>query len=258
MMFRNVSLHDGYEGIKLLTDGIASHSNYSKFEHLLSQGWIAGRKVDNSDEQYSTFRNNVPYMFLLLIFHPLLRSLYESVHPLSNGPSSKTKSNSHRPAGTQNVEANARLIRRVTFDVYFAALFLVALHGFSALKVLLILYVNYTLATRLPIAYVPTVTWIFNIGILFANELCNGYPFGKLADFLLPWSASNEAPLEKEVFENWGTFLDGYGGLIPRWEIQFNITVLRLISFNLDFYWSSSRVGGSPVEVCSTSQLNPG
>lgn len=242
-----------------LTDGIASHSNYSKFEHLLSPGWIAGRKVDNSDEQYATFRNNVPYMFLLLIFHPLLRRLYESLHSISDGPSSafsRSKSESHRSAGTQRVEADARLSRRVTYDLYFAALFLVALHGFSAFKVLLILYVNYTLATRLPIVYVPIATWIFNIGILFANELCNGYPLEKLADILLPWSASNETPSERKHIESWGYFLDSYGGLIPRWEIQFNITVLRLISFNLDFYWSSRRVGGSPLEVGSISQLN--
>ena len=243
----------------MLTDGIASHSDYYKFEHLLSPGWIAGRKVDNSDEQYSTFRNNVPYMFLLLIFHPLLRRLYESLHHMSDGPSrafSKGKSDSHRSAGTEHLEADARLNRRVAYDLYFAALFLVALHGFSASKILLILYINYTLATRLPMAYVPPVTWVFNVGILFANELCKGYPLGRLADILLPRSVSSQAPLEKELFRNWGSALDSYGGLIPRWEIQFNITVLRLISFNLDFYWSSSRMRGSLLEVCSTSQLS--
>lgn len=191
-------------------------------------------------------------MFLLLIFHPLLRRLYESLYPISDGLSShlsESKSDIQRSAGTQHVEADARLNRRVIYDVFFAALFLVALHGFSAFKVLLILYVNYTLATRLPTAYVPTVTWIFNIGILFANELCRGYPFEKLVDILLPWSASNESPSEKEPLENWGSFLDSYGGLIPRWEIQFNITMLRLISFNLDFYWSLSRAGGGHLEV---------
>lgn len=200
-------------------------------------------------------------MFLLLIFHPLLRRLYELLRPISDGPSSalsNNKSDSFRWAGTQPVEADARQNRRVTYDVYFAALFLVALHGFSAFKVLLILYLNYALATRLPIAYIPTATWIFNIGILFANELCGGYPLGKLADILLPWSAANEVPSGKQHFENWGSVLDRYKGLIPRWEIQFNITVLRLISFNLDFYWSSTRATGSPLEVCSKSQLVSG
>lgn len=259
MMFRIVSLPDGHYEITSLTDGTASHSNYSKFEHLLSPGWIPGRKVDNSDEQYSTFRKNVPYMCLLLIFHPLLRSLYESLHPIADNPLGAFAENhaeKHMSAGAQHVEADARLNRRVTYDVYFAALFLLALHGFSAFKILLILYINYTLATRVPVAYVPTITWIFNIGILFANELSNGYPLGKLADTILPWSTLDEVPSEKAHSENWGSVLDNYGGLIPRWEIQFNITVLRLISFNLDYYWSSSRAGGGALEVRSTSLLN--
>ncbi|MCJ1461572.1 glycerol transporter [Pseudocyphellaria aurata] len=236
-----------------------SHSNYSQFEHLLSPGWIAGRKVDNSDEQYSTFRNHVPYMFLLLIFHPLLRGVFELLHPIANDPLgafSKNHSEKDMSAGTQYVEADARLNRRVTYDVYFAALFLVALHGFSAFKILLILYVNYTLVTRLPIAYVPTMTWIFNIGILFANELSNGYPLGKLADILRPLSTLDGVTSEKAHSENWGSVLDNYGGLIPRWEIQFNITVLRLISFNLDYYWSSSRAGGSPLEKEQLDRAN--
>ncbi|KAI9854879.1 MAG: glycerol transporter, partial [Pleopsidium flavum] len=59
---------------------------------------------------------------------------------------------------------------------------------------------------------------------------------------------------EKGAAGNWGTWLDAYGGLIPRWEILFNITVLRLVSFNLDYYWSLDRRGGSPIEK---KQLEP-
>jgi len=31
------------------------------------------------------------------------------------------------------------------------------------------------------------------------------------------------------------------GGLLPRWEVSFNITVLRMISYNLDYYWAAVR-----------------
>jgi len=55
------------------------------------------------------------------------------------------------------------------------------------------------------------------------------------------------------VGRNWGQVLDSYGGLIPRWEILFNITVLRLISFNLDYYWSFNFGSSSPLEVCIPS-----
>ncbi|KAL8719804.1 MAG: hypothetical protein Q9225_003239 [Loekoesia sp. 1 TL-2023] len=216
---------------------IPSHPNYSKYEHLLSPGWIPGRKVDNSDQQYSGFRDNIPYMFLLLVFHPLLRRLYESFHSIAqqHAPSSQKISQN-----SQDLQADARLERRMRFDVGFACLYLLALHGTSALKILVILYVNFTLAKSLPKSFVPLATWVFNIGILFANELCRGYPYAEIVRFL-PLGAG-------KTDRNWGSLLDSYGGLLPRWEVLFNITVLRLISFNLDYHWSLDRVGGSPLE----------
>ena len=47
----------------------------------------------------------------------------------------------------------------------------------------------------------------------------------------------------------WGRWLDSFGGLLSRWEILFNLTVLRMISFNMDYYWSLDRRSYSPVEV---------
>ena len=87
----------------------------------------------------------------------------------------------------------------------------------------------------------PAATWIFNIGILFANEFSRGYPYAAIAQMLSLKVRENGAPVE-----NWGTWLDSHGGLIPRWHILFNLTILRLISFNLDYYWSRQI---SPVEV---------
>ncbi len=194
-------------------------------------------------------------MFLVLTVHPLLRRLYDRIYPTaephaaSPSQSQKGKADGHASSLVFTTAADARLNQRVSFDLAFAFVFLCALHGFSALKVLVILYINFTLATRLPKAQVPLVTWAFNIGILFANEFYGGYPFATVAEYLLPWSASTEATLGKGVAGNWGTWLDAYGGLIPRWEILFNITVLRLVSFNLDYYWSLDRRGGSPIEV---------
>lgn len=33
---------------------------------------------------------------------------------------------------------------------------------------------------------------------------------------------------------------DDYGGLLPRWHISYNISMLRLISFNMEYYWAWS------------------
>ncbi|OCL12478.1 glycerol:H+ symporter-like protein [Glonium stellatum] len=230
-----------------------SHPNYAKFAPLLSEGWIPGRKIDDSDAQYSGFRENIPYLFLVVILHPILRKLYDSfwradtytqVQP-SAGPNGRLTQGLSTSAA-----ADARLEQRVSFDVLFAALFLIALHGFSTLKVLLILYLNYCLSKKLPKDYVPIATWAFNIGVLFANELCRGYSFGGIYSFIFP------RPLSKDglATANWGTWLDSYGGLIPRWEVLFNITVLRLVSFNMDYYWSLQLRNGSPVEK---KQLDP-
>jgi len=237
------------------TTCLASHPEYPKFAHLLSSGWISGRLVDNSDQQYASFRDNVPYLIVVMTLHPLLRRLFDSLLPTSTRASRRiskpSADNYNQNIGLQHTKADSRLEQRVTFDVGFSLLFLLALHGFSAMKVLTILYINYNIATRLRKGYVPIVTWVFSIGILFANELGRGYPFTDIASWIQPWSASSSEHAEQISNTNWATALDSYGGLIPRWEILFNVTVLRLISFNFDYYWSFNRAGGSPIEVCN-------
>ena len=233
---------------------IASHPEYPKFAYLLSPGWIPGRMVDNSDKQYAGFRENVPYLFIVMMLHPLLRKVFDAVYDVSGrsaDSSSKPKANGKITAvNSEPTTANIRLDQRASFDFGFCLLFLIALHGFSALKVMVILYLNFLIATQLRRKYVPVVTWIFNISILFANELGQGYPYSAVADAILPWSsASWEGQTGETPEANWGATLDSYGGLIPRWEILFNVTVLRLISFNLDYYWSSNVVGDSAIEV---------
>ncbi|KAI0881469.1 MBOAT-domain-containing protein [Annulohypoxylon maeteangense] len=213
---------------------------YRRYEHLLSEGWIPGRKIDASDSQYRTFRNNIPYMAALLIFHPLLRRLYNSiVYPI------KTTGQSTRPTPE---EADQRLNQRASFDFGFALIYLVALHGVSAFKILVILYANYQVATALPRKYVPAATWIFNVGTLFSNELCKGYKFGHIATLIAGAPVQNSLLDSGSALVSWGRWLDSYGGLMGRWEILFNITVLRLISFNLDYYWSLDRRSYSPIE----------
>jgi hypothetical protein len=187
-------------------------------------------------------------MALLLISHPLLRRLYETLYPIpTTNARANNKLNSSVQSYISSAEGEARMNQRTSFDFGFTMVFLCALHGFSALKVLMILYINFCIATRLPRRYVPTATWIFNIGTLFANELCSGYKFANVVEYMSHSSVPSTS--EKIVLHNWGTWLDSYGGIVPRWEILFNITVLRLISFNLDYYWSQDRRAGSPIEV---------
>ena len=197
------------------------------------------REQDNSDAQYASFRENIPYLLLLLVLHPLLRRVYEAY---------LCRSDANRD-GYQNTTAaagDARMEQRIRFDYFFALVFITALHGFSAIKVLAILYVNYKIARCLSRAQIPAATWIFNIFTLFANELCGGYPLERFARLLV---GSGVAGGSEPALVACAQSFDGFGGLMPRWEILFNITVLRLISFNMDYYWSLDYPSTSPVEV---------
>lgn len=178
-------------------------------------------------------------MAAVVVLHPLLRKLYDALTALKVTEQSR-----------EDVKGDARMHQRIRYDLLFAVCFLLVLHGSSALKVFVILYLNFQVASRLPRRAVPPATWIFNIAVLFANELCHGYPYQDIARFI------SVRPLNGDhtSSQNWGTWLDSYGGLIPRWEILFNITVLRLISFNLDYYWSLDRRAVSPVEVSSNQR----
>jgi hypothetical protein len=178
-------------------------------------------------------------MGALLVFHPLLRRLYNAVFHPAASPAKST-----RPTLD---EADDRLNQRASFDFGFALIFLLALHGVSAFKVFSILYVNYQIATTVPRKYIPHATWLFNIGILFANDIFKGYQLGHMANLLShPFGGSVVAD---SALVSWGKWLDSYGGIISRWHILFNITVLRLISFNMDYYWSLDRRSYSPLEV---------
>lgn len=224
-----------------------SHPTYAQYKHLLEPGWIPGRKVDNSDAQYRGFRENLPVMAVILVLHPVLRRVSEK---FSGGTEAVDGGSKREDVGEQRAEA--RMQSRIRFDLAFAAVFLLTLHGISAFKVLLILSVNYKIATGLPRQYMAAATWIFNIGILFANELCRGYPLAGVASLILPSTTTN-ADSKAELDMGWGAWLDSYGGLLPRWEVLFNITVLKMIAFNFDYLWSLDRSDSNHIEVCPHS-----
>ena len=74
--------------------------------------------------------------------------------------------------------APADNLHRIPFYILFSLLMLAILHGASILKVLFILAMNYVLTkmtggTRLAIP----ATWLFNGGVLLANEWYEGYTF---------------------------------------------------------------------------------
>lgn len=166
--------------------------NYELIKKDLSPGWMFGRQVDNTDHQYSGFRDNLPYLAIVIVAQQALKKLF------------------------QQVSSDSRL-----FDVGFAFLFLLVAHGVSTFKILAIIAANFAIGQRLRDPRMGTIaTWVFGIAILFANEKAEGYPFAKFCP-----------PL---------AFLDSYAGLMPRWDVTFNFSMLRMVSFNVDRYRAQS------------------
>ncbi|KAF5379735.1 hypothetical protein D9615_005789 [Tricholomella constricta] len=112
--------------------------------------------------------------------------------------------------------SNLYLIR---YNLVCSALFLIGLHGASLIKILLILTINFLIARLCRGSKAgPVLTWVFNGAVLFANDRYNGYRFGDILPSL--------------------SVLDSYQGAYARWHIVFNLTMLRLVSFNMDYYWA--------------------
>ncbi|KAH9991748.1 MBOAT-domain-containing protein [Russula vinacea] len=181
-----------------------THPNYDLYRHRLANGWFPGTQIDNSDAQYRSFRFNLPALGALMAAFFALKYAY--MRPFLR------------------ISAPADNLHRLPFYILFSFVMLSILHGASILKVLCILSLNYVIAratggTRLAIP----ATWLFNSGVLLANEWYEGYTFGTLHPGL--------------------AFLDGWRGVYPRWHVSFNITMLRLISFNVDYHWACNRIG---------------
>ncbi|ORZ00156.1 MBOAT, membrane-bound O-acyltransferase family-domain-containing protein [Syncephalastrum racemosum] len=180
----------------------ADNIHYAEYEHLLSEGWIPNRKVDNSDNQYATFRDNVPSLLALALGYLCCSHLF------------RYYSGSHLPAKRKD-----QPLHRIHFFFLSSLVIVTILHGTSALKILFIVSVSYAIGQCTGGSiWNPALTWIFNLGILFMNEWNDGYKFASLLGPSLAW-------------------LDEYNGIQPRWHILFNFCMLRLVSFNMDYYW---------------------
>ena len=205
---------------------------------------------DNSDLQYSSIRNHLPALFVLVIAHPALRKLYDYLcraDSYSKVPPTVNQQSSLTQGLTAEAAADARQEQRISFDLWFAAAFIIAVHGTSAIKIFVILYANYKIAKNIPKSYLPWITWLFNVGLLFANEYFDGYHFSRFAHyFRTNLSSGHEDIVAKS---DWGYYLENLSGLIPQWHVFFKFTILRMISFNMDYAWSFNYRGSSPIEV---------
>lgn len=186
--------------------------NYPIYEPLLSPGWIFGRKADNSDLQYSFFRDNLTMLIGLMLMHTTLKRL---VLKLTN-------------------------VSKVNFDFVFGVIFVFAAHGVNAIKIFTQILISFGIGRAFksnPLA-ATLLTWAFGISLLFINDRYAGIPFGAIF--------------------SWLSFLDGkFLGLIPRWDVFFNFTLLKIISFNMDFLEKWANRANQPGTSQIHSKLTP-
>lgn len=130
---------------------------------------------DNSDSQVRQFRHGLPSLAALagawLVFSKLW-SQYQT----------RRQSKSYPPPASPNPLSP---YQRVPFLLYGGLAVLILLHGVSAFKILLILAINYQITKvtgSMPVA--PLAIWAFNIAVLFANKVFEGYNFGSILPFL--------------------------------------------------------------------------
>lgn len=165
-------------------------TNYYKFEHLLSPGWLFGRKVDNSDSQYRFFRDNLFLLIQLMTAHLVIKRVVLYVTKMA-------------------------VLR---FDFIFGLIFLFAAHGVNSLRILTHMIVMFSLVHILKRhrRWATAATWIYGIGSLFLNDKYRYVPFESYCSLLAPLDSA-------------------FKGIIPRWDVFFNFSLLRIISYNLDY-----------------------
>jgi D-alanyl-lipoteichoic acid acyltransferase DltB (MBOAT superfamily) len=192
-----------------------NNPNYYRYARKLSNGWIFGRPMDNSDVQYRSFRNNIPILVGVLVLHQLitfaLRRIFE------RGYQSLNKSDA---------------TWKVLWNGVFSTVFLFALFGLSLLKIWALLTIHYLFIKACKSKIGPLFSWIFGVAILFSNHAFQGYRFGVITS--LGW-------------------MDGINGIGMNWQTSFNFCVLRMVSFSMDYYWmyTLSPQGDLHVEKCT-------
>ena len=119
---------------------------------------LTNTQQDNSDAQYHSFRNNLPLLSLAALIHLSAKFLFTRLTPKNLIP----------------------------FTLFFSILAITGLHGANILKLVIILYINYTIAKRIGSSpkLGPILTWTFNVAILFLNDMYDGYQFASLSKHL--------------------------------------------------------------------------
>lgn len=127
--------------------------------HCLNSAEKVNDAQDNSDAQYRSFRSNMPTLTYIANAYLFIKFIYVGI--LAAPPYDR--------------------LYLISFNLICSILLILGLHGSSALKILIILTINYAIAKSCRGSKLgPLLTWVFNGAVLFANDRHSGYQFGQL------------------------------------------------------------------------------
>jgi hypothetical protein len=179
-------------GVTMSSSDLPNYENYSRF---LTKGWFFGRKIDNSDIQFRSFRNNIPYLVLGLIGHLGLgrilgrrRQGQEGVGKPKETPSTTPNRTPADASGSvtpliaekgEDVEAARNARSFALYNAVFALIFITVLHGTSVIKIVAEIALNYAIARRFGGSKAtPILTWALALVLLWWNERGGAQGFG--------------------------------------------------------------------------------
>jgi hypothetical protein len=74
---------------------------------------------------------------------------------------------------------------RIWTSLIFSLCFLAALHGFSIIKLLIVISINYKVTKYFGVTiFAPLFVWTYGISLLFLNDAFAGYRFESISPFL--------------------------------------------------------------------------
>ncbi|CAG8439457.1 1794_t:CDS:2 [Ambispora gerdemannii] len=184
-----------------------SHPNYPLYARRLQKGWIFGRKVDNSDAQFASLRNNYPILTIALVGYLTLSHIYRLLF-IPKPP----------------IKQPSQHLRRAYFFLGFALIFLLIAAVLCMELMLHYVYVVAISQSRAWIGYTPaqlSMIGYFNLKLIWLKLLIiwRFFRFWAMADGI-------------EVYENMTRCMsNNYSpqGFWRSWHRSFNLWNIRYI-----------------------------
>ena len=154
---------------------LPSNPRYPYINRYLHDGWLG--RMDLSDHQHRFFRNSMGMLSVVMALHTFISFLFKSHFKV--------------------------------FTSIFSIIFIFALHGVNAFKILFLVAINFAITKQFGKTNAGVIgLWIWHISMILTMEQL---------DFKLPY----------------------FQGIVTQWIVYYKFNILRMISFTMDHKWTN-------------------